>query len=147
MPLVHCIYASAATRELGGLELVELLQRSRENNERQGLTGMLLYTEGSFFQVLEGEPGAVDALYEKIALDRRHDRVTKIIREPIETRAFAEWTMGFSHVSRREVAGIVGANDFFRGGGCLTDIDAGRAKQLLAGFREGRWHAAPTGHR
>jgi len=66
--------------------------KSRTSNERVALTGMLLHcdSDGSFFQVLEGEPAALDPLFQKISLDKRHSHVTLIIREPIAKRSFAE---------------------------------------------------------
>ena len=94
--LMHCIYASAATRQFETAKLTALLQAAREHNDAAGLTGMLLYTEGSFFQVLEGVPDAVEMLYARIELDKRHDQVTKIVAEAIPSRSFANWTMGFS---------------------------------------------------
>jgi len=137
--LMHCIYASAATRLFEAAELTALLQAARKNNDGAGLTGMLLYTEGSFFQVLEGVPDAVEALYARIELDKRHEQVTKILSEAIPSRSFAHWTMGFSQVSRKELAQISGTNDFFSGSSCFLGLDSGRAKKLLSAFREGRW--------
>ena len=144
--LIHCIYASAAVRAFDTHELAELLRAAREKNDRLGLTGMLLYAEGSFFQVLEGRAEVVDPLYVKIESDKRHDHVTKIIREPIPHRFFDDWSMGFYKVSREELADLAGVNDFFaKPGG--PDIDAGRAKTLLAAFREGRWRRQLAGAR
>ncbi len=144
-PLIHCIYSSAATREFCPAELAELLKKAREFNSLHELTGMLLYSEGSFFQVLEGPEDVVAGLYEKIDSDKRHEQVTKIIVEPIHKRSFSEWTMGFSNISREELASIDGANDFFSKARCFADLDSGRAKKLLAAFRDGRWHkTAPS---
>ena len=143
--LMHCVYASAATRHFEAAELTALLQAARQHNEGAGLTGMLLYTEGSFFQVLEGTPDAVEALYAKIELDKRHDHVTKIVTEAIPRRSFAHWTMGFSQVTRKELALISGANDFFGDSSCFLGLDSGRAKKLLAAFREGRWRKSLAG--
>jgi Sensors of blue-light using FAD len=137
--LMHCIYASAATRHFETAELTALLQAARKHNDGAGLTGMLLFTEGSFFQVLEGVPAAVEALYARIELDKRHEHVTKIVAEAIPLRSFAHWTMGFSQVSRDELALISGTNDFFSGSSCFLGLDSGRAKKLLSAFREGRW--------
>jgi hypothetical protein len=137
--LIHCIYASAATRTFDTPQLADLLQKARECNHKLGLTGMLLHTEGSFFQVLEGDPEVVDSLYMRIERDERHQQVTKILHEAIPMRSFAEWTMGFAKVSRKELAGIAGVNDFFGTSRCLIDLDLGRAKKLLTAFREGRW--------
>jgi hypothetical protein len=139
----HLIYASVATKDFGAPELAELLEKARKANESLGLTGMLLYTEsdGRFFQVLEGEPEAIDQLSQKLSLDKRHSHLTLIIREPIAARSFADWTMGFSSVSPEKLRRIPGLNDFFRGGQCFTSLDAGRAKKLLEAFAKGRWRA------
>jgi hypothetical protein len=126
---------------------LELLQAARENNARLGLTGMLLYAEGSFFQVLEGPADDVDALYTRIERDRRHCQVTQIIREPIPRRYFEAWTMGFCKVTREELAGLPGDNDFLLQEATLVNIDAGRAKKLLAAFRDGRWRKKLAGAR
>ncbi len=145
--LIHCIYASAAARAFNAHELAELLRRARENNARLELTGMLLYAEGSFFQVLEGPADVVDALYNKIEADERHDQMTRIIREPIPKRFFDTWTMGFYKVSREDLAGLAGVNDFFGKERSGPGVDAGRARKLLATFREGRWRKKLTGAR
>ena len=140
MELVHCIYCSAHTQgELSADELGALLQASRLNNGKIGVTGMLLYRDGAFFQVLEGEPHVVEALFEKIAKDKRHNRIIKIILEPIDERAFAEWTMGHAQVTEKDLAEIPGLNDFFVRGTSYLDLGEGRAKALLAAFKEGRW--------
>jgi blue light- and temperature-responsive anti-repressor len=140
--LIHLIYCSAATRRFDTPELVELLGRARANNAGLGITGMLLFENGSFFQILEGASTAVDRLYQDIIeKDPRHEKVVTIIREPIAKRAFGEWTMGFSKISASELDEIVGVNDFFEGGSSFSEVDPGRAKKLLAAFREGRWRS------
>jgi hypothetical protein len=139
--LIHLTYASVATGDFDTAQLTELLQQSRRANELAGLTGMLLYSDGNFFQLLEGEPAAVDALYAKLHLDKRHKQLTLIIREPIPKRDFADWSMGFSNVSPKELMQIAGLNDFFGNGSCFTELNAGRAKKLLAAFAKGRWPA------
>jgi hypothetical protein len=145
-PLIHCIYSSAATHDLTQAELEALLKKACEFNVLHELTGMLLYCEGSFFQVLEGPEEVVASLYKNIERDKRHEQVTKIILEPIHKRSFAEWTMGFSNVSREELAKIEGTNDFFSKARCFAELDAGRAKKLLAAFRDGRWRKTVRGN-
>jgi Sensors of blue-light using FAD len=143
--LIRCIYASLAAPSFKEDELPLLLERARHANAAQSLTGMLLYIEGNFFQVLEGEAEAVDAVYTRIIGDPRHTRVTLIIREPIAQRDFSEWTMGFSGVDRLEAGKLIGENDFFTKASCIDDLDGGRAKKLLAAFRNGRWRLERTG--
>jgi hypothetical protein len=139
--LIHCIYASAARSKYSEAALFELLKRARMNNAGLGVTGMLLYSDGSFFQVIEGDAGVVDALYTKIAADPRHEKVTQIIREPIRARQFDDWTMGYLKMTQQEIETIEGLNDFFGDATCLAQIDGGRARKLLRSFADGRWRS------
>jgi hypothetical protein len=144
-PMIHLIYTSVASQDFKTDQLTDILQQAREANERVGLTGILLYSDGSFFQVLEGEPSEIDQLYQKLLLDKRHTQLTVIIREPIAKRSFGGWSMGFSSVSPEELTKIDGLNDFFENGSCFLQLDAGRTKKLLAAFAEGRWHGKLSG--
>jgi hypothetical protein len=145
--LEHLIYASVAASPFDASQLTELLQKSRASNERLGLTGMLLHCDrdGSFFQVLEGEPAATDQLFQKLLLDERHSHLTLIIKEPIAERSFGDWSMGFSSVSPEKLRKVPGLNDFFQKGRSFTELDAGRAKKLLIAFSEGRWRPKHLG--
>lgn len=143
--LIHCVYASKASPKFRERELPVLLAKARDTNLRRAVTGMLLYIEGSFFQVLEGPQRAVDELYASISEDERHIRVTRIIREPIFERDFGEWTMGYASLGVTEVAQQLGENDFFTGRSCWEQMNPGRAKKLLHAFSYGRWRAEATG--
>ena len=143
--MIHIIYASVETQDFSSAQLTELLQKARVKNEDLHLTGMLLYSDGNFFQVLEGEPDSVDGMYKKLQLDKRHRQLTMIVREPIAKRYFADWSMGFSSVTPEELSQVEGLNDFFHGGSCFVGLDSGRAKKLLSAFREGRWRKTLAG--
>ena len=143
--LIRCIYASLAAPSFKEDELPLLLEKARHANAGLSLTGMLLYIGGSFFQVLEGEAEAVDAVYARIMRDPRHTRITLIIREPIAQRDFSEWTMGFTEVDRLDAGQLIGENDFFTKASCIDSLDTGRAKKLLGAFRNGRWRLERTG--
>lgn len=139
LALVHTIYVSRLSQPLSPDEIEQLLQKTRKANKRINVTGMLLLTDNTFFQVLEGEASVLDELYAKIIKDSRHNQITKIITEPIEVRAFSDWTMGYVAASEKQLREIRGMNDFFKSGTCLLDIDRGRAKKLLRAFSRGRW--------
>jgi hypothetical protein len=143
--LIHCIYASTAAAIFKESEVPALLEKARTVNSERALTGMLLYIDGGFFQVLEGDDAAVDDVYVRISRDPRHSKVTLIIREPIAARDFSEWTMGFSTIDPLEAGQLIGENDFFKSASCVTQLDSGRAKKLLAAFRTGRWRHQRTG--
>lgn len=137
--LIHCIYASAAIKDFSKEELFNLLETSRENNEKLDVTGMLLYHQGSFFQVLEGKKCVVESLFNKIAKDKRHDMVLKLIVEPIEFRDFEGWTMGHAHVSEEDIKSIPGLNDAVIKRGFFGELPIGRARELLEAFKKGKW--------
>jgi hypothetical protein len=143
-PLIHSIYSSAAAGTFQEHEIPGLLERIRKANEAIDVTGMLLYIEGSFFQLLEGEPAIIDALIRKIQSDTRHKQFTLIIREPIPARNFGEWTMGFETIGLAEAGELLGENDFFKSASCVARLSAGRAKKLLSAFRGGRWRTEST---
>jgi hypothetical protein len=143
MNLVHCIYCSASSKgTFSPSELQELLDQCRLNNAKLEITGILLYKDGSFFQILEGDETVVKNLFETIAKDKRHKKTTKIIVEPIEERSFANWTMGYPKLTTKELAQIPGLNDFYSHGKSYLELGEGRAKALLAAFKEGRWRAS-----
>ncbi len=101
--LIQLIYVSSAVRLLSEKELLELLAQAREINRKSNVTGMLLYGEGNFLQVLEGEAEDVDAIYAAIRKDSRHHHLYLIVREPIAARNFSEWSMGFHRMSTEEL--------------------------------------------
>lgn len=137
--LIHTIYASRAVTDFSKDDIVNLLSKARKKNASLGITGMLLYDNGSFFQILEGEEAVVDQLFSEIADDKRHHQVAKIISEAIPIRKFSDWSMGYAAISSNELKTIEGMNDFFTKQNCLAKIDAGRAKKLLKAFAQGRW--------
>jgi len=140
MDLVHCCYCSASA--IGNVSpevLSDILNKSRIANGKVNITGILLYCEQSFFQLLEGDRSAVNTLFEIISSDKRHTRVTKIIMESINEKSFAAWTMGYPKISSKDLSEISGLNDFFTSGKSFMQIGKGRAKILLSAFKEGKW--------
>lgn len=143
--LAHIIYCSAASADFDEGHIPLILEQARSGNAIRNVTGMLLYVQRSFFQVLEGDETVINGVYEKIRLDPRHYRVTRIIAEPIVKRSFGQWTMGFSAPGISQAGNLLGENDFFASASCLSAMDEGRAKKLLSSFQDGRWHSDATG--
>lgn len=142
-PLVQLVYVSAAAVPFSNEELDALLSLARENNSSLDVTGILLFTDQTFFQVLEGDPVVVQGLYEKIEADRRHNNVLMLAKQDIADRNFGDWSMGFVR-DRREISELPGFVDFFSGnseGRTFVDLsgDAKRIQQIIEGFRRGRW--------
>jgi hypothetical protein len=105
---------------------------------------MLLFEGSSFLQVLEGEPERIDALLEKIRADRRHTRTVLLLREPIEQRSFADWTMGYAQATLGELQNATGINDFFTNRDSLAELDAAKVKKVLELFRSGSFRQRVT---
>ncbi len=98
MPLYRIAYIS--TSRLAGTprereDIAAILLASRRNNEEAEITGALLATDHRFAQVLEGERGAIEAAYRRIARDQRHTGVTQLLADAIAARQFEEWSMAF----------------------------------------------------
>jgi Sensors of blue-light using FAD len=141
MSLQQLIYASAAAKPFTPPELRALLAVARANNTPIEVSGLLLYHQGSFFQVLEGEKETVDAVFKKIGKDPRHTSVLLVSSKEIEKRSFGEWSMGFADVARM-AAGVPGFMELFNATSSFLDLQKGDAKlvgKLVDGFQDGLW--------
>ncbi|MGO9672679.1 MAG: BLUF domain-containing protein [Methylocella sp.] len=98
MSLSCLVYVGLANTEMSDQDLKALLKIAREENKQLGITGLLLYRDGFFFQALEGEEDKIDELFAKIRRDPRLHGVTPIYKKPIKERSFPDWSMGFSHM-------------------------------------------------
>lgn len=91
----HIIYLSRATDSFNDTQLQAVLDEARYYNAQHDITGILLYGNGQFFQVLEGEEEAVRATYQRISQDPRHRDIVAFADKAIEARAFPEWHMAY----------------------------------------------------
>lgn len=98
MPLIQLIYVSSAIEEFSDEVLDSILASSVKHNTPQAVTGMLLYSRGSFMQVLEGEAAAIDETWSRICRDERHRNIIELSREIVAQKEFASWSMGFHRV-------------------------------------------------
>ncbi|PWW01819.1 FAD-dependent sensor of blue light [Hoeflea marina] len=94
------LYVSGATPEISDADLDAILASSRRNNERDGITGMLLWADGSFIQILEGEEPALEATLKRIRNDSRHRNIMVLVDHGAPGRAFGDWSMGFKRLDR-----------------------------------------------
>ena len=89
------VYVSKATIRWSDTDLDQLLEQSRRDNFNADITGLLLFKDGNFMQILEGPKDAVLALLAKIKSDTRHERLMIIFEEERQHREFKDWSMGF----------------------------------------------------
>lgn len=90
-------YVSSAAPGLDETDLEALLVTARRRNRALGVTGVLLYHDGSFFQYFEGPRPGVEEVYAHIKRSPQHHDIIELARLPIAERVFPSWLMGFTH--------------------------------------------------
>ena len=135
MALYEIIYVSLASRDLPAEELVQLLDKARVHNASQGITGMMVYHRREFMQLLEGEQAAVQALYDRIAGDPRHQQLRKIWDGPIRERGFSDWGMAFVAPDELDLRDKPGYQDLL-GQGLRQAPGDSNGKKLLLTLRD-----------
>ena len=98
--LVRLLYASRAAAPLTAAVVDSILEQSRANNTKAGITGVLCFSDDLFIQVLEGGRDEVCELYNTIARDERHRSVRILSYDEIRERRFGGWTMGQVNIAR-----------------------------------------------
>ena len=129
--LKSLVYVSSASGVMSKTELLKILEKSAINNSRLEITGMLLYYDGTFIQVLEGEADNVDLIMKQVSNDTRHKDITIVLEENIKSREFGNWEMGFRFLEDDEMnklPGSVNVNELYS--------YSGNAKQMLKTFYE-----------
>jgi len=87
-------YISSFARPLNEKDIDEIVASSQRNNPTRNITGMLVATGDLFYQLLEGPEKEIDALYDRIAKDPRHNRVLILDSETGDFgRLCPDWAM------------------------------------------------------
>lgn len=102
------IYSSVSSTPMQLEELETLLEHARSSNARQGITGALVYVDGLFLQILEGEEQSVQRLMAKISGDIRHETVTVLQEGEISYPVFSDWKMAYVSATADQVAQWIG---------------------------------------
>ena len=99
MSIYSLVYSSCASLNpdsSADLAMIdEILAKARQCNTKIDVTGALLFTEGRFVQVLEGNRDAVRATYDRIEADPRHTNVEILSSQFSDRRRFKQWSMAF----------------------------------------------------
>ena len=115
--LIQLVYISRSTfvpeKLTSGIQpnVARILLKSRANNEKNGLVGVLYFGDNNFFQCLEGEQSAVETLYQKLLLDPRHKDLKIIVKKSINTLSFSNWSMKYVPLESK-MKSILSANGF-----------------------------------
>ncbi|MEM9425533.1 MAG: BLUF domain-containing protein [Pseudomonadota bacterium] len=112
-------------------EIDRILETAQTNNSKCGVTGALMFNDGAFAQILEGPGSAVEDVFDRIQLDDRHNDITVLQTDWIDTRTFPNWSMGFAGndaAAAIQYAGIADRSSF--------DVEALSASDLIQLLRE-----------
>ena len=91
------VYTSTASEDFSTADLKKLLLGARRRNKSLGVSGMLVFHDGTFLQALEGEQRAINEIFASIVSDRRHRDIDVLHRGPgFDQRIFGDWSMGFA---------------------------------------------------
>lgn len=129
--MYYIIYSSYTSSGFSDEDLKILLVKAREKNHKIGITGMMLYFDGKFIQLIEGEEKTVKQLYETISHDPRHDRDIILKEGVTEKRFFAEWSMSFRSISTEEAIALDGYQALNAAGG-ITSSSAMQLFKILS---------------
>jgi len=105
--LVQIIYISRSTFDntdaINKIEpnVVRILAKSRINNRKNGLVGVLYFGDGAFFQCLEGDEDAINSLFTKIENDPRHKDIKLISKKYISRLSFPDWAMKYAPLDEK----------------------------------------------
>jgi hypothetical protein len=92
--LFQVTYCSRAAAHVDDAAVDRLVAAAREHNPRLGITGLLVFGGGIFFQWIEGPREAVARLMAKIRDDTRHESVVMLSEsEEVRDRVFPLWDM------------------------------------------------------
>ncbi|MFM2153606.1 MAG: hypothetical protein RL199_2041 [Pseudomonadota bacterium] len=91
--LTQFAYMARYTGQNVERDLAEIATKAKRNNERLGITGVLVYDAGVFIQVLEGPNDAVTHMMTRILSDERADNVAILFYRLADQRELGNWSL------------------------------------------------------
>jgi len=133
--MFELIYVSTAAKLMTKDDLQTILMESMRHNSDNNITGILLYDQGSFCQVLEGSKKEVLSIFKKIKKDKRHFNVVTISEKEIEYREFSAWSMRFVNLDLYDRQMINGYQNISGNNMNWAEINSSLAKSILMQFK------------
>ncbi|HEX6223694.1 MAG TPA: BLUF domain-containing protein [Chryseolinea sp.] len=96
--LSQLVYVSNRKSSCSAEEIDKIIESCKRNNPPLGITGVLLYSEKKFIQLVEGDAKLIMNLYDKIKKDPRHSNAIMISYNPIAEKSFPSW-----HMAKRDI--------------------------------------------
>lgn len=98
--MYRLVYMSTPKRPLSREDLDAMLAAATRNNNRNGITGILIQDHKRFLQYLEGNEGRVEETFARISLDKRHHAIFRLKSGVIVRRQFPGWSMASKTVNQ-----------------------------------------------
>ena len=76
-------------------EVTRILTQAQQNNERNGITGALVFNHNYFLQSIEGARPVINELLRKLVKDNRHHGLQIIECREVELRHWSKWSMKY----------------------------------------------------
>ncbi|MBS7806248.1 BLUF domain-containing protein [Variovorax sp. PCZ-1] len=90
------LYCSLLNAPMDDADIEALVYNAANLNRMDHITGMLMYADGVFVQLIEGPRQAVNHLWARLLNDKRHKGIVQLYhRREVEQRACANWDMGY----------------------------------------------------
>ncbi len=92
--LYNLVYCSRATEGVDDAAVNRIIGSARRLNPAQGITGLLVFGSGIFFQWLEGPRHSILELMATLKTDSRHENIVMLsATEEVRERLFPDWDM------------------------------------------------------
>ncbi|WP_293867595.1 BLUF domain-containing protein [uncultured Alsobacter sp.] len=92
--LYHFVYCSRAADSVDDAEVDRIVEAAQHSNRTHGLTGVLVFGSGIFFQWVEGPAENIKGLIARLHDDRRHHDIVALSQSEEEReRLYPNWTM------------------------------------------------------
>ncbi|AXT58237.1 BLUF domain-containing protein [Aquimarina sp. AD1] len=100
--MLYTISYVSTSAELSDFQINELLHITKLKNEDLGITGILMYSDQNFFQIIEGQKKVIKCLYQKIEKDIRHFNLIRILDRSINIPSFTSFQSTYTIVNREK---------------------------------------------
>ena len=104
----YIIYIGSTVKLMNEAELADMLVVNQQSNRLSNITGMLIYVDGTFIQVLEGNEEDVKKAGRKMERNTSHKNIIKLAEDNLAKPNFRTWSMAFLASNRAVVEKLEG---------------------------------------
>ncbi|MGZ3768362.1 MAG: BLUF domain-containing protein [Bdellovibrio sp.] len=111
--IFHLVYISEAVMDISYSDIHDILDKARKFNHKENVTGLLIFRDGYFIQLLEGKEDSVRKVLNRILLDDRNYSLRVVTESMSEQRLFSEVPLAFydGDISSNSTEGLVSLFD------------------------------------